>query len=501
MAITERRNLESPVGTPSCMKLLVLLVAAAGCSSKSTKVDGAVMAGQSGQAGGTSAAQSASGGNQGSSSPGIGGVDAGTASLGGAGGIQASEVGGNSTTGYGGATAIGSGGTPGGTAGGTNSVGSGGTVGLGGAGGVISLTTGGGSSGGSGGLGGSAGGGSGGTAGGESGSTAGAGSGGTTGGGSGGTAGAGSGGIGGSSIVTGGDAGAASSDYCSGDRNKLSYQGQDLSPAATNCPSAIVMDCCKGLGVNLHTLAQLGFDLDLDITVQAGSTPPGQYPVGPTVDFSAPFRNVTIRKYGVASTTEPPLPMSGTVTTSGIPSGVTAQDMGLCLETDSASSPSAVIRLYVPHVIIIPGGLRSQFQIFRLADQSITPEQAQAQSLNSLALAATPLLDLGSIYYVEQSTGNIGTPNASTIGNSLRNPSSVVPLAGLPFVVKVDDVPIYLGTFFRLVSSMIPVGPVIIVDNITDDLVPISAPKRAGNDPRFDLSIVQVLTDTGKLVP
>jgi hypothetical protein len=68
-------------------------------------------------------------------------------------------------------------------------------------------------------------------------------------------------------------------------------------------------------------------------------------------------------------------------------------------------------------------------------------------------------------------------------------------------VVKVDDVPIYLGTFFRLVSSMIPVGPVIVVDDITDDLVPISAPKQAGNDPRFDPSIVQVLTDTGKLVP
>jgi hypothetical protein len=261
------------------------------------------------------------------------------------------------------------------------------------------------------------------------------------------------------------------------------------------------MDCCKGLGVNLHTLAQLGFDLDLDI-VQAGNTPPGQYPVGPTVDFaSSPFRSVGLRKYGVPSTTTPPLVLVGTLTISGTPSSVTAQGMGLCLETDSASSPSAVIRLYVPHVTMIPNSLRSRFQIFRLADQSITPEQAQAQSLNSLALAATPLLNLGSIYYVEQSTGNIGTPNASTIGNSLRNPPSVVPLAGLPFVVKVDDVPIYLGTFFRLVSSMIPVGPVIVVDDITDDLVPISAPKQAGNDPRFDPSIVQVLTDTGKLVP
>lgn len=140
-----------------------------------------------------------------------------------------------------------------------------------------------------------------------------------------------------------------------------------------------------------------------------------------------------------------------------------------------------------------------RFLVVRLADQSITPTQAQAQSLDSLVLAATPLLDLWPIYYVEQSTGNIGTPSAATIASTLSGSS--VPLSGSPFVVKVDGVPIYLGTFFRLVSSMMPVGPVIVVDDITSDLVPISAPKKAGNDPRFDPRIVQVLTETGKLVP
>jgi len=39
------------------------------------------------------------------------------------------------------------------------------------------------------------------------------------------------------------------------------------------------------------------------------------------------------------------------------------------------------------------------------------------------------------------------------------------------------------------------------VDTITSDLVPISAPKTGSNDPRFDPLIVQVLTETGKLVP
>ena len=394
-----------------------------------------------------------------------------------------------------------SGGTSAVTTGGTNAAASGsnagGSVAFGGTGGGLSLATGGTTTGGTVGFGGTA---SGGTVRGGSGSMGGAVSGGSAsstkggagGSATGGTAGVAGGGAGGSHIVVTGDGGAGLSDYCIGDSNKLSYLGQDLSPAATNFPSGVALDCCDGLGVNLHTLAQLGFDLDLDITYQATSIPPGQYAIGSGV---GPFRSVSLRHYGPISATSPTFPMSGAVTTSGGPNGATAWDMGLCLETDSASSPSAGIRLYIPRVTMMPYVLHSRFQIFRLADQSITPTQAQAQSLDSLVLAATPLLDLWPIYYLEQSTGNIGTPSAATIANTL------VPLSGSPFVVKVDGVPIYMGTFFRLVSSMMPVGPVIVVDDITNDIVPISAAKTGSNDPRFDPLIVQVLTETGKLVP
>ena len=394
-----------------------------------------------------------------------------------------------------------SGGTSAVTTGGTNAAASGsnagGSVAFGGTGGGLSLATGGTTTGGTVGFGGTASGGtarggSGGMGGAASGASASSTKGGAGGSATGGTAGVAGGGAGGSHIVVTGDGGAGLSGYCIGDSNKLSYLGQDLSPAATNFPSGVALDCCDGLGVNLHTLAQLGFDLDLDITYQATSIPPGQYAIGSGV---GPFRSVSLRHYGPISATSPTFPMSGAVTTSGGPNGATAWDMGLCLETDSASSPSAGIRLYIPRVTMMPYVLHSRFQIFRLADQSITPTQAQAQSLDSLVLAATPLLDLWPIYYLEQSTGNIGTPSAATIANTL------VPLSGSPFVVKVDGVPIYMGTFFRLVSSMMPVGPVIVVDDITNDIVPISAAKTGSNDPRFDPLIVQVLTETGKLVP
>jgi len=460
-----------------------------------------VVAGQSGQAGVTTAAQSTSGGSQTISSLASGGGGDTTTPSGGGGGAQSSGAGGGSTAASGGASIMTSGGTSAVTTGGTNAAASGsnagGSVAFGGTGGGLSLATGGTTTGGTVGFGGTASGGtarggSGGMGGAASGASASSTKGGAGGSATGGTAGVAGGGAGGSHIVVTGDGGAGLSDYCIGDSNKLSYLGQDLSPAATNFPSGVALDCCDGLGVNLHTLAQLGFDLDLDITYQATSIPPGQYAIGSGV---GPFRSVSLRHYGPISATSPTFPMSGAVTTSGGPNGATAWDMGLCLETDSASSPSAGIRLYVPRVTMMPYVLHSRFQIFRLADQSITPTQAQAQSLDSLVLAATPLLDLWPIYYLEQSTGNIGTPSAATIANTL------VPLSGSPFVVKVDGVPIYMGTFFRLVSSMMPVGPVIVVDDITNDIVPISAAKTGSNDPRFDPLIVQVLTETGKLVP
>jgi len=460
-----------------------------------------VVAGQSGQAGVTTAAQSTSGGSQTISSLASGGGGDTTTPSGGGGGAQSSGAGGGSTAASGGASIMTSGGTSAVTTGGTNAAASGsnagGSVAFGGTGGGLSLATGGTTTGGTVGFGGTASGGtarggSGGMGGAASGASASSTKGGAGGSATGGTAGVAGGGAGGSHIVVTGDGGAGLSDYCIGDSNKLSYLGQDLSPAATNFPSGVALDCCDGLGVNLHTLAQLGFDLDLDITYQATSIPPGQYAIGSGV---GPFRSVSLRHYGPISATSPTFPMSGAVTTSGGPNGATAWDMGLCLETDSASSPSAGIRLYIPRVTMMPYVLHSRFQIFRLADQSITPTQAQAQSLDSLVLAATPLLDLWPIYYLEQSTGNIGTPSAATIANTL------VPLSGSPFVVKVDGVPIYMGTFFRLVSSMMPVGPVIVVDDITNDIVPISAAKTGSNDPRFDPLIVQVLTETGKLVP
>jgi hypothetical protein len=58
-----------------------------------------------------------------------------------------------------------------------------------------------------------------------------------------------------------------------------------------------------------------------------------------------------------------------------------------------------------------------------------------------------------------------------------------------------------LGTFFRGISAVMPVGPMIQIDKITDDRVIIAAPMNAASDSRFDARIIQVLSESGKLVP
>jgi hypothetical protein len=95
-------------------------------------------------------------------------------------------------------------------------------------------------------------------------------------------------------------------------------------------------------------------------------------------------------------------------------------------------------------------------------------------------------------------TTRIGFNPGQKIGDSIR--SSLGEPLGLPFVVVADDVRIYLGTFTSVISSISPAGPNLMTDDITSDELVIQPPWR-GTDPRNDPRILQVLTETGRLVP
>jgi hypothetical protein len=308
----------------------------------------------------------------------------------------------------------------------------------------------------------------------------------------GGTAGAGSGG--GSGILASG--------YCTGSTAKVTYQGQDATPFATNYQSAIILDCCNAVGVNLHTKASLGLDLQVEV-IMGGTPTTGEYTL-PT--SSSPYLRAAIRTE--QEPVQPEHSGSGSLRFAGNPYGTQAWELGICLQLDDTTSPSVGTRIYVPSVIMAPYSWQKRFQLYLLQDTSLTAYAAGQLPLDSLTLATTPLLDLGSIAYVEQATGRIGLNPGQKIGTSLRSRLGQVDMYGLAFVVVADDVRIYLGSFMSPISSVSPTGPWVELDNvgtilegITENGFVIQPPRSTSPDPRQDPRIIKVLTETGKLVP
>lgn len=155
-------------------------------------------------------------------------------------------------------------------------------------------------------------------------------------------------------------------------------------------------------------------------------------------------------------------------------------------------------RIYVPRVSIGFYESNKRFQIFLLKDSTLGAGKAAAQSLDSLELTDSPVLDLGRIAYIEKATTRIGFTPGQKVGNSLRTRLGT-PLE-MPFVVVADGARIYLGTFTSQISSIGPTGPFVYVEDITADDLTLKAPLR-GTDPRNDDRIIKALSERGKLVP
>jgi hypothetical protein len=290
-----------------------------------------------------------------------------------------------------------------------------------------------------------------------------------------------------------GDGGIVASGYCAGDSPKLTYQGQTVTPGVTDYRSSIVMDCCNGYGVNLHASAWLGFDVAVELILSIDVSTPKEYEVGGS---SYATRAVT-RKSGDAlaiggNNSQGSLRVLGADTTAK------TWALGMCLEVVDASSSLLGTRIYVPRVTIGSYESNQRFQLFLLKDSTLRSDGVATQRLDDLVLAASPVLDLNRIAYVEKATTKIGFNPGQKIGDTLRTQLGT-PL-GLPFVAVADGIRIYLGTFFASLSSIGPIGPNANVEDITSDGFTLRVPS-SGPDPRNDERIVKALTETGKLVP
>jgi hypothetical protein len=161
-------------------------------------------------------------------------------------------------------------------------------------------------------------------------------------------------------------------------------------------------------------------------------------------------------------------------------------------------------RIWFDQVPVAPVSWWGRWGLWLLADPEISAYTAAALPLDSLELAAEPLIDIGSIswYGWDQHTLVWSSWHNST---ELRNRLHEVGVYGLPFVVVADGARIYLGAFYTMVSSMLldmPVitidGPEFLEDRITIEPRPTGRP---GDDPRTDSRIREVLEEAAKLAP
>jgi hypothetical protein len=291
-----------------------------------------------------------------------------------------------------------------------------------------------------------------------------------------------------------GDGGIVSSGYCEGDSPKLTYQGQTVTPSATDYRSHIVMDCCNGYGVNLHASAWLGFDVAVELILSLNISTPKEYEVG----GSSIAARAAVRRSGDALASAVGINSQGSLRVLAMDTTTKTWQVGLCLEVVNASSDLLGTKLYVPKVIIGSYESNKRFQLFLLKDSTLRSDGVANQRLDDLVLADSPLLDLNRIAYVERATSKIGFNPGQKVGDTLRTQLGT-PL-GLPFVAVADGARIYLGTFYASLSSIPPAGPVANMEDITSDGFTLRAPW-TGADPRNDERIIKALTETGKLVP
>lgn len=302
----------------------------------------------------------------------------------------------------------------------------------------------------------------------------------------------------GGSVGSGGTSGTTLRDFCQGSESKVSYKGQVASAPATNYQSVLPLSCCRTYGINLHASAAFGFDFAVELIWYAASTTAtGVYQMG---DSTCGTASCPLRAMARASTETDLMghATSGSGELFTEYSDSNPWDFGFCLEVTDNTSDLFGARLYVPRITIVSWQASSRLQFFLPSDHSITPLQAAASSAPPV-LETSAFLDLSDIAYVTGSKWEIGLIPGQKLGSSLVSRIGASTIA-LPFYVKADGVLIYMGSIGTHISEVAPVGPFVFTDNITDNSFAIYAPV-SGTDSRNDPRILNVLSETSRLIP
>jgi hypothetical protein len=303
----------------------------------------------------------------------------------------------------------------------------------------------------------------------------------------------------GGKAATGGStaAGGALADFCTGDA-KVDFKDKTFQVVATQFEPLDTRDCCISYGMRLHTRTTIGQDLNVIVSHGGGPVAAGTYSLqSGSLSWSAWVRYES----------EPPSTTyhlaTGQVMIEGDTPVLAPWKMGVCIQVNNAvASDLNGTMIYVPGVPMDYVGVNDRFGLWLLSDSTTTATAAAKLPLDTLTLAAQPLLSLSNLEYVEQATGFFAINSETYSADNLRQTIGTASVQGIPFVVSADGVRIYLGAVFSPVSSVAISGPMAYTDSITNDGFTIG-PSRftSASDPRFDPRIVKVLTETGRFVP
>jgi len=278
--------------------------------------------------------------------------------------------------------------------------------------------------------------------------------------------------------------------FCSGTA-KIEIEGRLYQPTAVTS-ERLVMNCCDGIIIMFH-LSDAGHD-DIVVFLQfyGASIPTGEHDF-PTEEY---MPNVTYGSEGQERT------LAGNLRVSGSDVADDPLLFSLCAE-DAEDADS--LRLWVDRLPLMAWESWQAFGIYLLDDPEISAFEAADMPLDSLTLYHQPLIDLMSLAYYDGQTHTMALGGWRSVGYVI-NQLPEIPVGGVPFVVVVDDQPLYLGTFFSMFSSQIFPYPVIVIDQAGDsgNTLTIERAYPVGlapdsPDPRSDSRILDLMESCGKL--
>jgi hypothetical protein len=297
------------------------------------------------------------------------------------------------------------------------------------------------------------------------------------------------------------DAGAVDSavgGFCEG-ANKVALGSLVAVPAVATA-SRLVMDCCEGATLHLHTQEVLGDDLVVFFNVAGDSLEPWTY----VLDDASPGPEVWVSLSGGDS--HPEQQVSGWITLEWQDEdGHLPVLLSCCLQVAEPGDQLDGAHVFVGRQPLASWYWTDRFGLWLLADEDLTAVQAATLPLASLPLAFQPLLALLSVSYYSQSSHRLALDSWYS-GAYLVNSLPELGTGGVPFVVTVDEERVYLGAFFTSLSSEGFDGPVIVVEDIGETSFVIE-PSYPGNeplpepDPRADPRLMELFSSAGKLAP